>query len=115
MPAVLGSDPSTVMAARSSGHPRLCCVGRIRHGCPGQAWTSPGMTSHELRPLVSYPEFSHRNPLAGAQPPMPRRSRITVAQVPVHIIQRGNNRGACFFARIGGRATGSTPKARQAI
>ncbi|MGA2287741.1 transposase, partial [Bradyrhizobium sp.] len=29
---------------------------------------------------------------------MPRRSRITVAEVPVHIIQRGNNRGACFFA-----------------
>ena len=28
---------------------------------------------------------------------MPRRSRITVAEVPVHIIQRGNNRGACFF------------------
>jgi len=29
---------------------------------------------------------------------MPRRSRITVAEVPVHIVQRGNNRGACFFA-----------------
>jgi len=29
---------------------------------------------------------------------MPRRSRIIVAEVPVHIIQRGNNRGACFFA-----------------
>jgi REP element-mobilizing transposase RayT len=29
---------------------------------------------------------------------MPRRSPITVAEVPVHIIQRGNNRGACFFA-----------------
>jgi putative transposase len=29
---------------------------------------------------------------------MPRRSRITVAEVPVHIIQRGNNRGVCFFA-----------------
>ena len=29
---------------------------------------------------------------------MPRRSRITAAEVPVHIIQRGNNRGACFFA-----------------
>jgi putative transposase len=29
---------------------------------------------------------------------MPRRSRMTVAEVPVHIIQRGNNRGACFFA-----------------
>jgi putative transposase len=30
--------------------------------------------------------------------PMPRRPRIAVAEVPVHIIQRGNNRGACFFA-----------------
>jgi putative transposase len=29
---------------------------------------------------------------------MPRRSRITAAEVPVHIIQRGNNRGVCFFA-----------------
>jgi len=29
---------------------------------------------------------------------MPRRSRTTVAEVAVHIIQRGNNRGACFFA-----------------
>ena len=29
---------------------------------------------------------------------MPRRARITVAEVPVHVIQRGNNRGACFFA-----------------
>jgi putative transposase len=29
---------------------------------------------------------------------MPRRSRITVAAVPAHIIQRGNNRGGCFFA-----------------
>jgi putative transposase len=29
--------------------------------------------------------------------PMPRHARITMAEVPVHIIQRGNNRGACFF------------------
>jgi len=29
---------------------------------------------------------------------MPRRSRIAVAEVPAHIIQRGNNRSACFFA-----------------
>ena len=29
---------------------------------------------------------------------MPRRSRIMTAEAPVHIIQRGNNRGACFFA-----------------
>jgi putative transposase len=28
---------------------------------------------------------------------MPRRSRIIVAGVPVHLIQRGNNRQACFF------------------
>ncbi len=27
---------------------------------------------------------------------MPRRSRIMLADVPVHVIQRGNNRGACF-------------------
>jgi putative transposase len=30
--------------------------------------------------------------------PMPRRSRLRLANVPLHIIQRGNNRGACFFA-----------------
>jgi putative transposase len=29
---------------------------------------------------------------------MPRHARIAMAEVPVHIIQRGNNRGACFFA-----------------
>jgi putative transposase len=29
---------------------------------------------------------------------MPRRPRITLAEVPVHIIQRGNNRSACFYA-----------------
>jgi len=29
---------------------------------------------------------------------MPRRARIVFADVPVHIIQRGHNRGPCFFA-----------------
>ena len=29
---------------------------------------------------------------------MPRRARITLAKVPHHIIQRGNNRSACFYA-----------------
>lgn len=29
---------------------------------------------------------------------MPRRSRIIVPGVPLHVIQRGNNRQACFFA-----------------
>ena len=29
---------------------------------------------------------------------MPRRKRLQAAGVPVHIIQRGNNRQACFFA-----------------
>lgn len=29
---------------------------------------------------------------------MPRRPRLQVAGLPVHIIQRGNNRQACFFA-----------------
>ncbi len=29
---------------------------------------------------------------------MPRRSRITLAGVPLHLIQRGNNKQACFFA-----------------
>jgi putative transposase len=29
---------------------------------------------------------------------MPRRSRIRVSGIPLHIIQRGNNRQACFFA-----------------
>src|SRR5437879_9437410 len=27
---------------------------------------------------------------------MPRRARIMLADAPVHVIQRGNNRGACF-------------------
>jgi len=29
---------------------------------------------------------------------MPRRARIAVPSVPLHVIQRGNNRQACFFA-----------------
>ena len=29
---------------------------------------------------------------------MPRRARLALPGVPVHLIQRGNNRGACFFA-----------------
>jgi putative transposase len=29
---------------------------------------------------------------------MPRRARLRIAGAPLHIIQRGNNRGACFFA-----------------
>ncbi len=29
---------------------------------------------------------------------MPRRARLTLAAVPMHVIQRGNNRQACFFA-----------------
>jgi len=29
---------------------------------------------------------------------MPRRPRLKLAAIPLHFIQRGNNRGACFFA-----------------
>jgi putative transposase len=29
---------------------------------------------------------------------MPRRARLRIADMPLHIIQRGNNRSACFFA-----------------
>jgi len=29
---------------------------------------------------------------------MPRRARIALADVPLHVIQRGNNRQACFFS-----------------
>ena len=29
---------------------------------------------------------------------MPRRARLTPPNVPLHLIQRGNNRQACFFA-----------------
>jgi REP-associated tyrosine transposase len=29
---------------------------------------------------------------------MPRRARLSVAGVPWHIIQRGNNRAVCFHA-----------------
>ena len=30
---------------------------------------------------------------------MPRRARIAVPGIPWHIIQRGNNRSACFYAQ----------------
>ncbi|SFF08474.1 transposase [Nitrosomonas sp. Nm166] len=29
---------------------------------------------------------------------MPRRARLVLSNVPLHLIQRGNNRQACFFA-----------------
>ena len=29
---------------------------------------------------------------------MPRRARLELPNVPLHLIQRGNNRQACFFA-----------------
>jgi len=29
---------------------------------------------------------------------MPRRPRVALAGAPLHLIQRGNNRSACFFA-----------------
>lgn len=29
---------------------------------------------------------------------MPRRPRLVLPNVPLHVIQRGNNRQACFFA-----------------
>lgn len=29
---------------------------------------------------------------------MPRRARLALPNVPLHLIQRGNNRQACFFA-----------------
>jgi len=32
------------------------------------------------------------------EPTMPRRARIALPNVPVHLIQRGNNRQPCFFA-----------------
>jgi putative transposase len=28
---------------------------------------------------------------------MPRRARLTLPDIPLHIIQRGNNRQTCFF------------------
>jgi putative transposase len=29
---------------------------------------------------------------------MPRRPRLALPGIPLHLIQRGNNRQACFFA-----------------
>jgi len=37
-------------------------------------------------------------PFIPNQQVMPRRSRLSLAGIPWHIIQRGNNRSACFFA-----------------
>ncbi len=38
---------------------------------------------------------THRS---GADPPVPRRARLRLAGVPQHLVQRGNNHCACFFA-----------------
>lgn len=35
---------------------------------------------------------------------MPRRPRLNLASVPLQVIQRGNNRQACFFADEDDRA-----------
>lgn len=35
---------------------------------------------------------------------MPGRPRVTLPGVPLHLIQRGNNRQACFFTEEGYRA-----------
>jgi putative transposase len=29
---------------------------------------------------------------------MPRRKRLNLTDIPLHIVQRGNNRAACFYA-----------------
>ena len=39
-----------------------------------------------------------RNSHAGYAVPMPRRRRVHLDSVPLHIVQRGHNRAACFFA-----------------
>ena len=31
---------------------------------------------------------------------MPRRARLSILGIPWHIIQRGNNRSACFFSDV---------------
>lgn len=36
--------------------------------------------------------------LTESQPIMPRRPRVTLLHLPLHVIQRGNNRQACFVA-----------------
>jgi len=46
---------------------------------------------------VLFSQINQRNPNHGGE--MPRRPRITIPSVPVHLIQRGNNRQACFYAR----------------
>ena len=38
------------------------------------------------------------DPLLGRPEKVPRRPRIILPRVPIHVIQRGNNRCACFFA-----------------
>ena len=34
----------------------------------------------------------------GGDPFMPRRARVSLPGCPLHLIQRGNNRSACFYA-----------------
>ncbi len=47
-----------------------------------------------------YPHFVSGGELTVAKlsHTMPRRSRVVMPGVPMHLIQRGNNRGQCFFA-----------------
>jgi REP-associated tyrosine transposase len=45
----------------------------------------------------SAPRIHHRLAFIGSRPPMPRRARLRVPGIPLHVVQRGNNRAACFF------------------
>jgi putative transposase len=62
--------------------------------------TAPGSRTVEADryDAVSLSYRDSRSSLTG--PIMPRRPRPVLAEIPLHIIQRGNNRARCFFADV---------------
>jgi putative transposase len=62
--------------------------------------TDPGSRTVEADryDAVSLSYRDSRSSLTG--PIMPRRPRPVLAEIPLHIIQRGNNRARCFFADV---------------
>lgn len=53
---------------------------------------------HHSRPQFSFEDKLESTYITRKEARMPRRARITMAGVPHHIIQRGNNRSACFYS-----------------
>ena len=87
----------------------ISALGRALDGLqiarPGYPWRALDQVAHDNHPLVPSQRHINIDPPTSCQlrstrladPIMPRHARIILANVPIHLIQRGHNRQACFF------------------